>query len=69
MITGLRDISFFLSSTFVYEPILFKISMNANIVKTQFFHDIKHDLKDHSRSQTKTFLFKNSLFSSFYVID
>ena len=29
--------SFFLFSTFVYEPILFKISMNANIVKTQFF--------------------------------
>ena len=35
---GLWDFSFFLSSTFVYEPILFKISMNADIVKTKFFH-------------------------------
>ena len=42
---GLRDFSFFLSSAFVYEPILLKISMNANIVKTQIFHKIKYDLK------------------------
>ena len=30
-----RNFSFFLSSTFVYELILLKISMNANIVKLQ----------------------------------
>ena len=37
---------------------LLKISMNANIVKTQIFHKIKFELKGHSRSQTMTFLFK-----------
>ena len=26
------------SSTFVYGPILMKIGINANIIKTQFFH-------------------------------
>ena len=36
--------------------------MNANIVKTQLFYKIKYDLKGHSRSQTTTLLFKNSLF-------
>ena len=35
--------------------------MNANIVKTQFFHKIKYDLKGHSRSQKTTLLFKNLL--------
>ena len=33
------------SSTFVYGPILMKICMNANIMKTQFFHWIICDLK------------------------
>ena len=28
--TGLREFSFFLSSTFVYEPILIEISINTN---------------------------------------
>ena len=37
---GLRDFSFFLSGTFVYELILIKVSMNANIVKTQIFHKL-----------------------------
>ena len=32
--TGLRDFSFFLPSIFIFEPILIKISMNANIMKT-----------------------------------
>ena len=41
----------FFSSTFVYKQILLKISMKANIVKTQIFHEIKYDLKGHSRSQ------------------
>ena len=39
-----ENFSFFLSSTFVYEQILIKISMIANIEKTQFFHEIKCDL-------------------------
>ena len=42
---GLMDFSFFLSSTFVYEPIWLKISMNANIVKMHIFHKFKYDLK------------------------
>ena len=66
--TDYRILAFFLSSTFIYEPILFKISMNANIVKTQFFHKIKYDLKGHSRSQTMMFYLKFP-FSSVYVID
>ena len=57
-----RDFSFILSSTFVYEPIMLKISMNANIVKTQIFYKFKYDLKGHSRLQTMTFLFKKSTF-------
>ena len=57
------DFSFFLSNTFVYEPILFKLSMNANIVKMQIFHKIKSDL-------TNNDLFdKKFAFSSVYVID
>jgi hypothetical protein len=62
VIPGLRDFSFFLSNTFVYDPILFKLSMNANIVKMQIFHKIKYDLRGHSRSQILTFLIKNLLF-------
>ena len=42
--------------------------MNANIVKTQFFCKIKYDLKGHSRSQTMTFLFKQSLFLLFMLL-
>ena len=52
--SAIPEISFFLSSTFVYEPILSKVSMNANIVKTQIFHKIKW--------QTMTFLFKINFF-------
>ena len=33
------------SSTFVYGPILMKICMDANIMKTKFFHQIIYDLK------------------------
>ena len=33
----LRNFSFFLYSIFVYEPILIKNYMNANVIKTQFF--------------------------------
>ena len=45
MIPALRDFSFFHSSAFVYESILIKNSINANIDKTQVFHEIKYDLK------------------------
>ena len=61
-IPWLRDFSFFLFNTFVYEPILLKLSMNANIVKMQIFHKIKSHLRGHSRSQIMTFLIKNSPF-------
>ena len=43
----LRNFSFFLSSTFIYEPILIKIHMNVNIMIMQIFHFIKYDLKGH----------------------
>ena len=49
VIPWLRDFSFFLSNTFIYEPILLKLSMNANIVKMQIFHKIKYDLRGHLR--------------------
>ena len=41
--------------TFIYEPILLNLSMNANILKMQTFHKIKYDLRGHSRSQIMTF--------------
>ena len=41
----LRDFSFYLSSTFIYEPILIKLYMNANIMNMQIFHFCKYDLK------------------------
>ena len=43
----LRDFSFYLSSTFMYEPILIKIYVNTNIIKTQFFHKMKYGLRGH----------------------
>ena len=46
----LQDFIFFLSSIFVYEPILIKTnSMNANIMKTQIFHWMKY-YEGHIRS-------------------
>ena len=58
----LRDFSFFLSSTFICKPILIKISLNANIKKTQFFHKLKYDLKGHYRSHKVILKFQNDLF-------
>ena len=56
-----------------YEPILFKISVNANIVKTQVFYKMKYDLKGHSRSQRRPFYLKIhfffNIFSFVHVID
>ena len=68
VIPWLRDFSFFLSNTFAYEPILLKLSMNANIVKMQIFQKIKSDLRGHSRSQIITFLIKNSPFLLFMLL-
>ena len=45
---GLRDFSYFLSSTLVCEPNLLKISMNANI-DTTFSWIKKNDFKGHSK--------------------
>ena len=61
----LRDFRFFLSSTYVYKPILINISMNANIIKTHILHKMKYDLKGikgHKRS------FKNFKIIFFSVI-
>ena len=33
-----------LSGTFIYEPILMKIDMNADNINIQIFHSIKYDL-------------------------
>ena len=35
--------------------------MNANVDKTQFFHEIKYDFKGNSRSHKMTFYLKNYL--------
>ena len=62
VIPGLLDFSFFPCSTFIYETILIKFSINVNIKKTQIFYEIKFNLKGHSRSYKTTFLFQNLLF-------
>ena len=39
----------------MYEPILIKTkSLNAYILKTQIFHEIKYDMKGHKRSFSKS---------------
>ena len=42
---------FSLLNTFIYESILIKIYMKANIMNTQLFYFNKYDLKGHWRSQ------------------
>ena len=39
-----------LPSTLIYELILLKINMNANIMNTHYFYFIKFDLKGHRRA-------------------
>ena len=68
VIPWLRDFSFFLFNTFVYEPILLKLSMNANIPMMQIFYKIKYDLRGYSRSQIMTFLIKNLPFLLFMLL-
>ena len=57
----LQNFSFFLSITFIYEPIFIQISMNANIKKTHILYWIKYDLKVHIRSNKAFYVY---LFSS-----
>ena len=57
----LQNFGIFLSSRFIYEPILLNISMYANIKKPQISHQIKCNLKGHWRSQKVLFMFKNTL--------
>ena len=54
---SLREFKKSLFNTFIYESILIKIYMKANILNTQIFHIIKYDLKGHRRSQYVTFMF------------
>ena len=51
----LQNFSFFLS--WIYEPILIKISMNANIKKTHIFYEMKYDLKGHKRSNKAFYVY------------
>ena len=41
-------LAFFVSNTFIYKPILIKVSV-TNIIKTQIFHKMKYDLKGQIR--------------------
>ena len=68
LIPCLQDISFFHYNTFVNDPNLLKLSINANILKMQVFHKIKYDLRGHSRSQKLTFIIQNSPFLLFVLL-
>ena len=52
-----REFMKILPKTFIYESILIKIYVNADIMNTQIFHLIKYDLNDNWRSQNVTFMF------------
>ena len=54
---SLRKFKKSLPGTFIYESILIKIYVNANIMNTQIFHLIKYDLSGHLRSQYVIFTF------------
>ena len=47
VIQGLQNFSKIYFTTFIYQQILIKPYMNANIEKTQILHLIKYDLKCH----------------------
>ena len=47
---------------FIYEPILIKIPINANIKKTQFFCKRKYDLEGDKRSKEVILKIQNYLF-------
>ena len=46
----IKPLEIFLDIYFFYIIFLLKLHVNANIMKTQVFHEIKHDLKGHERS-------------------
>jgi hypothetical protein len=54
-------LAFFLSSTFIYKPIMIKIAINANIKMTHIFYQMKYDLKGLIRSNKAFYVY---LFSS-----
>ena len=57
--TKLREFKKILLSTFIYEAILIKILLNANIMNMQIFYSIVYDLKVHWSSNKVTFIFEN----------
>ena len=54
---SLREFTKSLPNTFIYESILIKIYVNANIMNTQVFQLIMYDLNYHWRSENITFMF------------
>ena len=54
---SLREFKKILPNTFIYELILIKMYMNANILNIHIFHLFKYDLNGHCRSQKVTFMF------------
>ena len=62
----LREFKTILPSTFIYELILMKIYMNADIKLNLkvFFYFIKYDLKGHQKSYKVTFMFKIFIYFS-----
>ena len=54
---SLRKFKKIIPNTFIYESLLIKIYMNANIMNTQIFNPIKYDPNGHCRSQKVTFMF------------
>ena len=55
-------------STFIYEPIIIKNSMNANIKKPQILYFMIYDLKGHKRSHKVILKIQNSSFSAIFFL-
>ena len=53
-------LAFFLSSTFIYKPIMIKIAINANIKMTHIFYQMKYDLKGLIRSNKAFYVYSFS---------
>ena len=47
IILSILELLRILLSTFIYESILIKISMNAKIMKTEIFYRMKYELRGH----------------------
>ena len=63
---GLRDFSFILCNIFVYEPILIKFSLIANIMKMQIFHEIHYLIN--FKSSAIYFCLTPNIFTTFQEI-